>query len=73
MFRLHIDIPLTHDEEESTDLSKQIAEEFKFFLSEKIKKVQYRLANDEDRTVRNYLIKDKEGHCSTKKCVVKNS
>ena len=72
MFRLHIDIPLTLNEEESANIASEIAKEFKFFLSDKVKKVQYRMADDDDRTVRNYLIKDDEGHCSTKKCIVKS-
>ena len=72
MFRLHVDIPLSFDEEESARLAREIAGEFKQFLSDNVKKIQYRMADDEDRSVRNYLIKDNEGHCSTKKIVIKN-
>ena len=74
MFRLHIDIPLAEDEEESAKIAKSIADELvRQFLSDNVKKIQYRMANDEERAVRNYLIKDDEGHCSTKKIVVKHT
>ena len=72
MFRLHIDIPLDMSEEEATKESKFFADGLKelLSLSPKTPKIQYRLANDEDRAVRNYMIKDSEGHVSTKKCVI---
>jgi len=71
MFRLHIDIPLNDDEQDAADVSEHVAEFLKELLQvEDITKVQYRLANDDDRTVRNYLIKDDEGHVATKKCVI---
>ena len=75
MFRLHIDIPLDFTEEESIRISNQIS----VFLCngikdgddvKGIKKIQYRLAYDNDRTIRNYLIKDENGHVSTKKSVI---
>ena len=70
MFRLHIDIPLHENEEVASKLSDAIAVELKKMLCFGLLKIQYRLANDEDRAVRNYLIKDSEGHVSTKKCVI---
>jgi len=70
MFRLHIDIPLGVDEETAIKESLALAEGLKEFLCAATPKIQYRLADDEDRTVRNYLIKDDEGHVATKKCVM---
>ena len=70
MFRLHIDIPLNMSEDDAIKESGFFIEGLKEFLSETTPKIQYRLANDDDRTVRNYLIKDSEGHVSTKKCVI---
>lgn len=70
MFRLHIDIPLDFDEEKSVQVSKEIAEKLRTLLSNDVKKVQYRLANDEDRAIRNYLIKDENNHISNKKCFI---
>lgn len=70
MFRLHIDIPLDFDEAKSAEISREIAEKLKGFLSADVKKIQYRLANDEDRNVKNYLIKDENNHIANRKSVI---
>ena len=77
MFRLHIDIPLSEDEQKSVDLSRSIAkvitealETSRLTENDALKKFQYRLANDDDRSIRNYLLKDAEGHVRTKKIIV---
>jgi len=83
MFRLHIDIPLSNDEEKATKFSQAIMDMLPgkirslqsgmtdvAKIAREVTKVQFRLANDEDRSIRNYLIKDSEGHVSTKKTKV---
>lgn len=67
MYRLHVDIPLFSDEQQSIEETNRIVEILKTILSDKVKKVQYRLAFDDDRAIRNYMIKDSEGHISNKK------
>jgi hypothetical protein len=80
MFRLKIDIPLGEDEILAVTNSKLFIEAFlsnvlnwkKYgFSFPDVKEVQYLLANDSDRTARNYLDKDENGHVSTKKIKVK--
>jgi hypothetical protein len=74
MFRLKIDIPLSEDE----TISAKTATEFMEWLVDKAKHsgdeksiavshLQYLMACDEDRSVRNYLDKDVNGHASTRK------
>lgn len=77
MFRLKIDIPLSEDEEEAIAKSKSFMEHFSRYLGSISgdfcfvpKHLQYLLANDEDRTIRNYLRKDANGKASTKKNIL---
>jgi hypothetical protein len=70
MYRLHIDVPLFSDEQSSIEETKRIAEILKTILSDKVKKVQYRLAFDDDRSVKNYMIKDENNHVANKKSVI---
>lgn len=66
-FRLIIDIPLSEAETEAADKAQRIVQKISSALiGEGL--VQYRMANDNDRTIRNYLMKDQEGHATTKKC-----
>ena len=65
-YRLHIDIPLGHDEEEAIELSKKLVSEG-FKLPAEVKTINYRLGHDEDRQKSNYLIKNENGHVSNKK------
>lgn len=72
MFRLHIDVPLGYDEAEAIRLSSIIMDflkntDFKGVNDISDKRVGFRLANDEDRAKRNYLVKDENGKCTTKK------
>ena len=69
MFRLHLDIPLPENEQEALELAaKAIASiNFKMMGEAGVKTVQYRLGKDDDRTPRNYLNKDENGHATTKK------
>lgn len=76
MFRLHIDIPLSDDELKSAEDSKFIITLLEETLNNsvlvkkyggRVSVVQYRLSRDEDRMVRNYLIKNENGHVSTNK------
>lgn len=75
MFRLIIDIPLNMSEEKAADFSRKFVEDLKTALQNKTildprldgAQINYRMSRDEDRQVRNYLIKDEQGHISTKK------
>jgi hypothetical protein len=74
MFRLHIDIPLPHTEEQATDAVSRVMTVFQdptitdFLKSNGIASVNYRLGHDEDRQKSNYLIKSPSGHVANKKC-----
>jgi len=79
-FRLHIDIPLGENEVTAKTLTMVIVQALRVRLSNfntsdrkgelpDIKKLQYRLSHDDDRAKRNYLVKDENGHVSTKKMV----
>jgi divalent metal cation (Fe/Co/Zn/Cd) transporter len=72
MFRLHLDIPLDTDENISVEKTKKIAVLIEQILRDNqenldIKMLQYRLGNDEDRKVKNHLVKDANGHVTEKK------
>ena len=69
-FRLHIDIPLGHNEKDAIDVVKRIESKFHILLEEEKDrkfKVSYRLGHDEDRQKSNYLDKNENGHVSNKK------
>jgi hypothetical protein len=75
MFRLHIDVPLGTDETYAVGIANQIMKALKHGLSEtepfaysKMPEIQYRLGNDGDRSPRNYLVKNENGHATTGKC-----
>lgn len=78
MFRLNVDFPLGEDETQAAKVSEYLIGVIKFALlcekektsdNEYLQKynlqellMQYRMSKDEDRTVRNYLVKDENGH-----------
>jgi hypothetical protein len=69
-FRLHIDIPLSGNEQEAIKIANQIID----ILSNKekmsglgIEQVNYRVGHDEDRQKSNYLMKTDSGHVNNKK------
>lgn len=71
MFRLHLDILLTADNTNSTNVSQKFVE---FLMKNKtelvdmgIPLINYRLGNDEDRQKSNHLIKNENGHVANKK------
>jgi hypothetical protein len=66
MFRLHIDIPLGMNEEETIRLSETILDCLQG-LADTGHTVQYRLGNDTDRQTSNYFKKTDSGHVSNKK------
>jgi hypothetical protein len=71
IYRLHIDIPLTDNLEDSKELSEYIVS----CLSEMAKienadYFQYKLSHDLDRSNKNYLDINENGHCSNKKIKV---
>ena len=71
MFRLHMDFPLTTDENGSI---ASVAVLINFLQNNKqqlidmgITDINYRLGNDEDRQKSNYMIKNQNGHVANKK------
>ena len=80
-FRLHIDFPLDDNEDlASKDAQiiidaiitklKQEKESLTNDFNERVKVVNYRLSNDNDRRLRNYLVKDENNHAIEKKTSV---
>ncbi len=77
MYRLHIDIPLGHNEEEAIRMTESLMRwtfkdvdcktRLKMLTSDGIEQINYRLGHDEDRQKSNYLDKNENGHCSNKK------
>lgn len=69
MFRLNIDIPLFEDEKQSSEMTQKILDAINMQVIADTHRVpiQYRMSRDEDSKPRNYLIKDAQGHCATKK------
>ena len=72
-YRLHIDIPLGHDEDQAVDKSKMVMDRLltdqgkQFLIVAEIDTVNYRVGHDEDRQKSNYLDKNENGHVSNKK------
>ena len=71
MFRLHMDFPLTTDENGSV---ASVAVLINFIQNHKqelidmgFNDINYRLGNDEDRQKSNYMIKNENGHVANKK------
>lgn len=72
MYRLHIDIPLGEDQNNSIVRSNDIVNRIKDILKEHNLVgcgdiMQYRLGEDTDRQPSNYLQINANGHCSNKK------
>ena len=70
MYRLHIDIPLGHDEQTAIKVANDIMQ-WCFVdidcLGDVVEQVNYRLGHDEDRQKSNHLDKNENGHVSNKK------
>ena len=71
MFRLHMDFPLTTDENGSV---ASVAVLINFLQNHKqelidmgFDHINYRLGHDDDRQKSNYLIKNENGHVANKK------
>ena len=71
MFRLHMDFPLTTDENGSV---ASVAVLINFFQTHKqelidmgFTDINYRLGHDDDRQKSNYMIKNENGHVANKK------
>lgn len=75
MFRLNIDFPLGEDEEKAQRISESLIKILKEELPEykaygtipENLLMQYRMSRDEDRTIKNYFVKDENGHCTRSK------
>ena len=69
-YRLHIDIPLSGDEEDAIAAAKRVIASFSAANAEynlKIEQMNYRLGHDDDRQRSNYLDKNENGHVNNKK------
>ena len=71
-YRLHIDIVMSEDEDESIEATAAVAKamgnafsinDLDFLTDE----TRFRLSHDSDRATRNYLVKNENGHVGTKK------
>jgi hypothetical protein len=67
MYRLYIDIPLTNDLTQSTKISKEVISKLESIEINGVKIVQYKLSHDLDRSNKNYLDINENGHCTNKK------
>ena len=69
MYRLHIDIPIGYNLDDSATQASQITLLVKEALERSGMKIEmnYRLGNDEDRGKKNYLDINENGHASNKK------
>jgi len=77
MYRLHIDIPLSENEEDAVKMAISLMEwtfkdvdcktRLRMLTNNKIEQVNYRLGYDDDRQKSNYLDKNENGHVSNKK------
>ena len=81
MFRLHIDLPLGEDESKAICAAQIAVDALEYGLKEtqqshssptveELKMFQYRLASDNDRGIKNYLVKDANGHVTKNKLKV---
>jgi len=72
-YRLHIDVPLVADMNESVAMSNRLIEIIKnAMIANNIQNTQinYRVGNDEDRQKSNYLSINENGHASNKKSII---
>jgi len=71
MFRLHMDFPLTTDENGSVASVAVLINFFQTYKQELIdmgfSDINYRLGHDDDRQKSNYMIKNENGHVANKK------
>lgn len=73
IFRLHIDIPMSGNESEATEVSRRIMQCFhdpvllEYLRSVGVPSVNYRLGHDDDRQKSNYFMKTTRGHVANKK------
>jgi len=73
MYRLHIDIPVGHDEEKAIEICQQMISTISTHvrtrsqITPEIEGMNYRLGHDEDRQKSNYLSKNENGHVNNKK------
>ena len=75
MFRLHIDVPMGHDDEKAIEKSNKfiqyIHDAIAFYANECVDGdevvVGYRLGHDEERQKSNHLDKNENGHVTKKK------
>jgi hypothetical protein len=69
MYRLHIDIPASHNQQAALQLSQNIVRDIERVLRENYQglEINYRVGNDEDRQRSNYLQMNENGHVANKK------
>jgi len=71
MFRLHMDFPLSGNEQECINAANKLVAFFEqnkdTLISMGFSDINFRLGHDHDRQKSNYLIKNENGHIANKK------
>lgn len=69
MYRLHIDIPASENQQAALQLSRNIMNDIEKILRENYQglEINYRVGNDTDRQKSNYLMINENGHVNNKK------
>ena len=73
MYRLHIDIPVGHDEEKAIEICEHMISTISTHvrtrsqINPEIEGMNYRLGHDDDRQKSNYLMKNENCHVCNKK------
>jgi hypothetical protein len=73
VFRLHIDMPLGDNEAHAANVAKKLLSDIHATCNkhyDEVSRFQYRLARDEDRTPKNFLNKNENGHAATGKAKI---
>jgi hypothetical protein len=72
MYRLHIDIPASENQQTALQLSRNIMNDIEKILCENYQglEINYRVGNDTDRQKSNYLMINENGHVANKKNVI---
>jgi hypothetical protein len=69
MYRLHIDIPASENQQAALQLTQNIMRDIERVLRENYQglEINFRLGNDQDRQKSNYLQMNENGHVNNKK------
>ena len=69
MYRLHIDIPASENQQAALQLTQNIMRDIESVLRQNYQglEINFRLGNDQDRQKSNYLQMNENGHVNNKK------